>query len=64
MVKSRMIFCWLNKKCEYLYHKSFFEITNDIMGYFNNKIKKQETIDQTHKWIGTYNGIQMVYSTF
>ncbi len=48
----------------FLNHKTFHEITKeDILGYLNS-IRKPVSGDPTHKWIGTYNGKQMVYSTF
>jgi hypothetical protein len=53
---------WLS---EFLAHKTFYEITKyDILSYFNSKVRKPEPADPTHKWIGTYNGTQMVFSTF
>lgn len=52
---------WLSS---YLTHKSFSEMTKeDILRYLNS-VKKPIDVDPTHKSIGTYNGRQMVYSTF
>lgn len=52
---------WLSS---YLGHKSFSEmIKEDILDYLNS-IKKPPELDPTHKSIGTYNGRQMVFSTF
>ncbi len=53
---------WLSA---FLNHKTFSEITkDDILSYLNTRVKKHASIDATHKWIGTYNGTQMVFSTF
>jgi hypothetical protein len=52
---------WLSS---YLDHKSFSDMTkDDILGYLNS-IKKPPEVDPTHKSIGTYNGRQMVFSSF
>jgi integrase len=52
---------WLSS---YLENKSFSEMTKvDILDYLNS-IKKPSELDPTHKSIGTYNGRQMVFSTF
>lgn len=52
---------WLSS---YLENKSFSEMTKeDILDYLNS-IKKSSELDPTHKSIGTYNGRQMVFSTF
>jgi integrase len=49
----------------FLNHKTFNEITkDDILTYLNCRIKKPASADPTHKWIGTYNGTQMVFSSF
>lgn len=56
---KKLVWLW-----SYLDHKSFSEMTKeDIMGYLNSK-KKPPELDPTHKSIGTYNGRQMVFSTF
>jgi hypothetical protein len=48
-----------------LNHKTFNEITkDDILAYLNSRVKKPASVDQTHKWICTYNGTQMVFSSF
>ncbi|MGB6673495.1 MAG: hypothetical protein WBE34_13770, partial [Candidatus Nitrosopolaris sp.] len=53
---------WLSA---YLDHKTFSEITkDDILSYLTSKVNKPASGDSTHKWIGTYNGTQMVFSTF
>ncbi len=52
---------WLSS---YLGHKSFSEMTKeDILKYLNS-IRKPSELDLTHKSVGTYNGRQMVFSTF
>jgi hypothetical protein len=52
---------WLSS---YLSHKSFSDMTKeDILSYLNS-IKKPLELDPAHKSIGTYNGRQMVFSTF
>jgi integrase len=53
--------CWLSK---YLDHKSFKKTTKqDILSYFNS-LRKPESEDPRHKWVGTYNGRQMVLLKF
>lgn len=55
------ILCWFSK---YLDHKNFHLITrDDIIGYLNS-LRKSESSDPTHKWIGTYNTRQMILSKF
>lgn len=52
---------WLSS---YLKHKSFSKMTKeDILEYLNS-IKKPPELDPTHRSIDTYNGRQMVFSTF
>lgn len=49
----------------HLDHKTLNEITkDDILAYLNSRVKKPATLDPIHKWIGTYNGTQMVFSSF
>jgi hypothetical protein len=53
---------WLSA---YLNYKPFHEVTkDDILAYLNSRVKKPVAVDPTHKWIGTYNGTQMVLSSF
>jgi site-specific recombinase XerD len=52
---------WLSS---YLNHKSFSEMTKENILEYLNSIKKSPDLDPTHKSIGTYNGRQMVFSTF
>jgi site-specific recombinase XerD len=55
------ILCLFNRHLEY---KQFEQITkNDIRNYLDS-LKKPESQDPTHKWIGTYNTRQMVISKF
>ena len=52
---------WLSS---YLVHKSFSEMTKeDILDYLNS-IRKPHKLDPTYKSIDTYNGRQIVFSTF
>lgn len=52
---------WLSS---YLGDKSFSEMTKDDLLDYLNSIKKPPELDPAHKSIGTYNGRQMVFSTF
>jgi hypothetical protein len=53
---------WLSA---YLNHQRHHEITKeDILSYFEKSINKSLSFDPTHKWIGTYNGTQIVFSPF
>jgi hypothetical protein len=48
----------------YLNYKDFLQITkHDIMQYLST-LRKTESEDPTHKWIGTYNTRQMVLNKF
>jgi integrase len=48
----------------YLHYKSFEQITkDDVVGYLVS-LKKSESQDPTHKWIGTYNTRQMIIRKF
>jgi hypothetical protein len=55
------ILCLFNR---YLDYKQFQLITKDDIRNYLNSLKKQESQDPTHKWIGTYNTRQMVISKF
>jgi len=55
------IICWFSKYSNY---KDFQLITrHNIIDYLNS-LRKIESIDPTHKWIGTYNIRQMILSKF
>jgi integrase len=55
------IICWFNR---FLKHKNFEEITKvDVTSYLSS-LRKSETDDPYHRWIGTYNTRQMVLSKF
>jgi hypothetical protein len=48
----------------YLKNKDFQLITKaDVLSYLN-ALRKHDSVDPTHKWIGTYNTRQMVLSKF
>jgi integrase len=49
---------------EYLSYKNFEKIAKEDIIYYLNSLRKKESDDQTHKWIGTYNTRQMVLSKF
>jgi hypothetical protein len=55
------ILCLFNR---YLNYKQFQLITKEDIRNYLNSLKKQESQDPTHKWIGTYNTRQMVISKF
>jgi site-specific recombinase XerD len=45
-------------------NKSFQDVTReDIVSYLNS-LRKNETYDRNHKWIGTYNLYLVIISTF
>ena len=47
---------------KFLNYKNFKEITKqDILDFLNNK-RKPESIDPTHKSIGTWNNLQILFS--
>jgi hypothetical protein len=49
---------------QYINYKDFEKITkNDIMDYLNS-LRKTESDDPNHKWIGTYNTRQMAINKF
>lgn len=55
------ILCWFSR---YLNYKVFELVTRDDVISYLNSLKKAESVDPTHKWIGTYNARQMVLSKF
>ncbi len=55
------IICIFNK---YLNYKDFDKMTKDDNIKYLNSIRKPESIDPTHKSIGTYNARQMILSKF
>jgi len=55
------IICWFNR---FLNYKNFQEITKgDDISYLSS-LRRLETDDPCHRWIGTYNTRQMVLSKF
>jgi integrase len=52
---------WLSK---YLKHKPFRLMTKDDILNYLNSLRKPEQIDFNHKWIGSYNGRQMILTKF
>lgn len=55
------VLCWFTK---HLNHKNFQLVTRDDVTDYLNSLRKPESIDPTHKWIGTYNTRQMILSKF
>jgi integrase/recombinase XerD len=53
----------LNRLSRYV-NKNFHEITRDDIISFLNTLRKSETDDPIHKWIGTYNLYLMTIDTF
>jgi site-specific recombinase XerD len=53
----------LNRFSMYL-NKNFKDVTRDDILSFLNSVRKSETQDPTHKWIGTYNLYLMTIGTF
>jgi len=49
---------------EYLSYKDFEKITKEDIIYYLSSLRKIESDDPTHKWIGTYNTRQMVLNKF
>jgi integrase len=49
---------------EYLNYKDFEKITKEDIIYYLSSLRKTESDDPTHKWIGTYNTRQMVLNKF
>lgn len=48
----------------YLEYKDFRQITRADVLHYLNSLRKQESVDPSHKWIGTFNTRQMVLSKF
>ncbi len=48
----------------YLSYKDFEKIIKEDIIYYLNSLRKTESDDPTHKWIGTYNTRQMVLIKF
>jgi integrase len=55
------IICWFNR---FLNYKNFQEITKDDVTAYLSSLRRSETDDPCHRWIGTYNTRQMVLSKF
>jgi integrase len=55
------ILCWFSKQLNY---KDFQSVTRDDITNYLNSLKRTESEDSTHKWIGTYNTRQMILSKF
>jgi hypothetical protein len=56
------VLIWLSNYFEN--NKSFRQITKqDILGYLNN-LRKPVSEDPAHRWIGSYNGRQMIFNKF
>jgi site-specific recombinase XerD len=55
------IICWFNR---FLNYKNFQEITKDDVTSYLSSLRRSETDDPCHRWIGTYNTRQMVLSKF
>ncbi|MDW0165213.1 MAG: phage integrase N-terminal SAM-like domain-containing protein [Nitrososphaeraceae archaeon] len=53
----------LNRFSRYV-KKNFNDVTRDDIILFLNSVRKSETQDSMHKWIGTYNLYLMTISTF
>ncbi|MDW0243150.1 MAG: hypothetical protein QOD15_09075 [Nitrososphaeraceae archaeon] len=53
----------LNRFSRYV-KKNFNDVTRDDIILFLNSVRKSETQDAMHKWIGTYNLYLMTISTF
>ena len=49
----------LTRFCNFTHHKTFKDITREDIIYFLDKLRKPESIDPLHKWIGTYNQYRM-----
>lgn len=55
------VVCWFER---YLDHKDFSKVKrDDLIPYFAS-LRKEESEDPTHKWIGTYNTKHMILSKF
>jgi integrase len=55
------ILCYFSR---YLHYKSFGRITKDDILSYLFSLRKPETDDPSHKWIGTYNIRQMILNKF
>lgn len=55
------ILCYFNR---YLAYKPFERITKDDVLSYLASLRRPETDDPTHKWIGTYNVRQMILNKF
>ena len=55
------IICWFIR---YLDYRNFQLITRDDIIDYLNSLRNTESLDPTHKWIGTYNTRQMILSKF
>jgi hypothetical protein len=55
------ILCYFNR---YLAYKSFERITKDDVLNYLASLRRPETDDPTHKWIGTFNVRQMILNKF
>lgn len=53
----------LNRFSRYV-NKNFNDVAKDDIISFLNSVRKSETQDPIHKWIGTYNLYLMTISTF
>ncbi|MDQ3976541.1 MAG: hypothetical protein M3264_08440, partial [Thermoproteota archaeon] len=49
---------------EYYHPKSFGELTRQDLVEFLDKIRKPESVDPLHKWIGTYNHTRVIFLRF
>lgn len=49
---------------KYLEYKNFSLVTRDDISDYLNSLRKPESVDPTHKWIGTHNTRQMILSKF
>jgi integrase len=66
-VKNSTIVTHIKAIClfnEYLSYKDFEKITKEDIIYYLGSLRKAESNDPTHKWIGTYNTRQMVLNKF
>jgi integrase len=55
------VICWFSR---FLKYKNFEEITKDDVTSYLSSLRRSETDDPCHRWIGTYNTRQMVLSKF
>ena len=52
---------WLSS---FLNHKSYRSITKQHILNYLNSLRKPESEDSTHRWIGSYNARQMIFLKF